>query len=246
MGKLTAGAAGLEAALLHAELTLPDGSDPWREVAEAQGIKLHDVSTSAIKEHLANSQLVSLYSAWDAFLRELRADVRELSGKEWIEPTGDTPFQAIARNASVSQAMFNQTIGVDRRTALEYYRLARNAIVHPSEKASQTVDDFFDSNSQSLGSCRLQYEMQTAPARRREFSFHDVKLLSRLCLDVGDVLGTVFDPGNERLAALVPNDVWRRFAQQSRGPERMQGYLRTRWGLESSRAADIVALLSAH
>ena len=89
--------------------------------------------------------------------------------------------------------------------------------------------------------------MQSAPNSPSEISFHDVKLLCRLLLDMTSTIGEAYDPGNEALAKIVPTKNFKKYgANKDRVNNAIVGYLKTEYGLTNDRATEISELISAH
>ena len=101
IGEMTAAAAGIHVSVRVAGETAANagGHDPWAELARRIGVRVDGVDEERVTRTASALGLVAIYSALDAFVRELRGDWHELTGVEWQQFKGDTPLQEIRRNA---------------------------------------------------------------------------------------------------------------------------------------------------
>ena len=75
------------------------GDDPWADLARRVGVRVDGLDQQRVGRTASALGLVAIYSAFDAFVRELRGDWHALAGAEWQQFKGDTPLQEIRRNA---------------------------------------------------------------------------------------------------------------------------------------------------
>lgn len=250
VGELTAVAAGIYVGIQEGIPVIDaiDEPDQWETAAKKYGLILRGLKSERVIKSTIRLNLVSLYSGFDLFLSDIRSQFYELHGKEWLQYDGDTPFQALARNTPSSKQEHEKKLGRERIVALDYYRLVRNAIAHPNEKAIIAPSLFFDDADKSncLAKVTTDYGMKSVPSQIQELCFHDLKLLARLALDVAAAVDEDFDPGDERLAKLMPSNV----LKLTKSPERMcnaqKGWLSVTYGIKADRADHIISLHKTH
>ena len=103
---------------------------------------------------------------------------------------------------------------------MDYYRVCRNAIVHPSDENSRTFSDYFREHHTDLADVRDRWQSVghgKAPGSPIDLSFADVKLFARVALHVAEQISAAFDPGDDVLLALVRKDSWKHLAHDLNG-----------------------------
>lgn len=248
VGELTAVAAGMYVGIQEV-IPLIDGldvSDPWESVAKKHNVKLCGLKSERVLSSTIRLNLVSLYSGIDLFLLDIRNQFHHLHGKPWIQYDGDTQFMALSRNTPSGKIAHESRLGLNRIIAMDYYRLIRNSIAHPSDAAKTAVEKFYSENQQSLIRVSESYGMKSVPSRISSLSFHDIKFLARLALDLASAVDMDFDPGDEKLYGLVPE----KFQGLAKSMERLhnarKGWLSVTYGIQSDRADRILALKKTH
>ena len=237
VGELTAASAAVETAVRHTAQTLKDatGSDPWGDLAKTVGITLSGMESSRAQLAAARLELVGTYAGFDAFIRELRADGPALRCQPWNHSKGDTPVEEVRRNLPSGTLV----LGTDE-CALDYYRVCRNAIVHPSDENSKTSSDYFREHHTDLADVRDRWQSVghgKAPGAPMDLSFADVKLFARVALHVAEQISAAFDPGDDVLLALVPKDSWKHLAHDcERRINAAAGRLQMQYRLDADRA----------
>lgn len=241
IGELTAVAAGIYVGIQEAVPVVEefDGPDPWSAAARKHDVIVHGLTSDVVKQSSVRLNVVSLYSGFDLFLSDVRASFFSLHGREWVQHDGDAPFQALSRN-SPSKAGNTARLGPHRVAAMDHYRLVRNAIAHPSPEALAASAEFVKGNKTLLYEVRKEYGMRSAPNDLASLGFHDVKLLARVALDVAKAIDVDLDPGDERLALLVPTGPLDAVKSDARRQNKLVGWLRTEHGLSADRARRIV------
>jgi hypothetical protein len=244
VGELTASAAGTQAALQHTMTMLASNSDtdPWSQLAKKHEIKVDGLSSQSLLASTSRLSLVSLYSGFDIFLFDFRAQYHDYFKTDWKKSDSDGPFDEIYRNARSTKMALDAKIHISRKMTIEYYRHVRNAVAHPKNETISSARLFYDKNLAHLDYVRINYAMKTAPNAFGEISFHDVKLLAKLLLDVLREVDVEFDPGNEILVSLIDFSSFRRFAANRRS-NAIKGALKERFGVSDQRAQII---LSSH
>lgn len=246
VGEVTATATGNEIALrTTVELFPPDSPlDNWSIKGKELGLMVNGLESVRLINSCSRLHIVSLYSGWDGFIRSLRTEYQKLFFKNWQHNDGDTTFNEIYRHSPISPELLKQYIDSNRQTAIEYYRKVRNAIVHPASATMEEVKLHFRAHEVDLIAVRQHYNMISPPNEYDSLTFHDVKLLARLLLDVGAIISESFDPGDDNLMKVLPFNLWARVEHdEKRFHNKIVGYLRTEFGLEASRATKIVSQL---
>ena len=234
VGELTAGAAADEVAVRHTigSVEKSGEKDGWAHLAGRYGIKLDGIRTSDVAKRTSRLHLLGAYSGLTVFFSELEEEYKQLTGRAWKHLDKVSPFEEIAANVTFDIRAEEETV--------DYYRLCRNAIAHPSAAAESNVAEYFTNHVASLDAVRETWAPVgggAAPNKFEAVAFSDVKMLARLALDVGKRIVVACDPGDDALARVVPADRWRRLgANNERRLKRIAGFLRTAYGLDSGRA----------
>jgi hypothetical protein len=243
IGELTAVAAGTYVGLQEVSASI-NGlglADPWEAVAKKHGVKLCGLKTEYVLRSTIRLNLVSLYSGIDLFFSDTRSQFHVLHGKVWVQHDGDTPFMALARNTASSKKLHESRLGLERIISLDYYRLVRNFIAHPSDAAESAAKQFYLENRELLISTAIAYGMKSVPRPLDDLSFHDIKYLARLSLDLAAAVDKDLDPGDDRLAVLVPTAILRLPKSQERLHNARKGWLSVTFGIRSDRAERILS-----
>lgn len=244
VGELTAVAAGVyvgiqEVIPLIASVNV---SDPWETVAKKHGVKLCGLKTERVTSSIIRLSVVSLYSGIDLFFSDIRSQFHHLHEKPWIQFDGDTPFVALSRNTPSEKEAHESRLGLNRIVAMDYYRLIRNSVAHPSEAAGVAVEKFYAENQHSLKRVSENYGMKSVPSRMNALSFHDIKFLARLSLDVASAVDVDFDPGDRKLSSLVPEKFKCLAKTAKRLHNARKSWLAVTYGIQSDRAEHILSL----
>lgn len=243
IGELTAVAAGTYVGLQEVSASI-NGlglADPWEAVAKKHGVKLCGLKTEYVLRSTIRLNLVSLYSGIDLFFSDTRSQFHVLHGKVWVQHDGDTPFMALARNTASSKKLHESRLGLERIISLDYYRLVRNFIAHPSDAAESAAKQFYLENRELLISTAIAYGMKSVPRPLDDLSFHDIKYLARLSLDLAAAVDKDLDPGDDRLAVLVPTAILKLPKSQERLHNARKGWLSVTFGIRSDRAERILS-----
>ena len=88
--------------------------------------------------------------------------------------------------------------------------------------------------------------MQSAPNSIESLDFHDLKFLARVALDLAVAIDQDSDPGDERIAKLLPVAIFKRPKTAKRNHNAAKGWLRASYGLQDVRAERIIALHLTH
>lgn len=242
IGELTATSAGVHVAIKYTyDVGLDLGkNDPWAEVAKRYDVKVDGLQSERVLSSAARLNVVNVYSGFDLYLSSFRKVFFELQGKEWSSERKDTPFEEFQRNISLDHIKQIGCIAQCQFDLIDYYRLARNAIVHPSKENGKTVRKYFQEHSNSLLSVKSHYGMTGAPNSYEDLDFHDVKLFARALLDILPEFDATLDPGDEKLKSLIPWKGWSNYSE-SRKKNAAAGFLISEYGIDQSRALRVLA-----
>lgn len=248
IGELTATAAGIHVGVLEALPVVEklDQKDPWETAALKHGIMLRGLKSERIVTSSNRLNLVSLYSGFDLFLLDIRSQFYILHGKAWKQEDKDTPFGALVRNSPSSKCVHEEKLGLHRIATLDYYRLVRNAVAHPEDEATKSAKKFYDNNALLLTKARNEYGMQSAPNSFENLNFHDVKFLACVALYLAAAIDEDFDPGDDRIAKLLPVDILKRQKSSERNHNAIKGWLSVTYGISPARAERIINIHKTH
>lgn len=242
IGELTAVAAGIFVGIQEAIPIIQghEDSDPWKVAAEKHGIIVNGLSSKSVVDSSVRLNLVSLYSGFDLFMTDIRTAFNNVQGRTWIQHDGDTPFTALGRNTRPEADVHIARLGAHRIAAMDHYRLVRNAVAHPSPEALNASKKFFTKNAELLQEVRSKYGMQTAPNGVDNLTFHDIKLLARVALDVTKAIDELLDPGDRRFQELLADRPIDKTKSTERSYNALLGWLKTEHGLNAERAGRII------
>jgi hypothetical protein len=248
IGELTAVAAGLHVGIQEVVPTMEENAvaDPWKAMAQKYGVVVDGLTSEKVIQSTARLNVVSLYSGFDLFLEEVRDDFFRLHGRQWVQHDGDGPFTSLARNTLSPPEVHFARLGKHRVAAMDYYRLVRNAIAHPSKGSLESAKTYYDKNAELLDEARIEYGMQSAPNSIDRLSFHDVKLLARVGLALAKAIDAELDPGDERLFAMLELKQGDLTDSSQRKRNAWIGKLRTDYGVSVARAQGILDKFLAH
>lgn len=244
IGELTANAAGIYVAAQFAGENLSkDENDPWSVLAKTYGVKVDGIKTAQILRSSSRLNMVSIYSGFDLYLSSFRKEYNSLSKKSWAKEDKEGPFDEIRNNFTATKVWSIHSVAKEMLEVLDYYRLFRNSVAHPSEKDEKSAIEAYKSSEKSRVAVSHYYKMKTAPNAPEDINFHDVKLFSRILLDLLPKLDELLDPGDESLLSLVPTENWSLLSKKRQKNARI-GYLVNKYGLERERAEKIIGSLA--
>lgn len=102
------------------------------------------------------------------------------------------------------------------------------------------------SNSELLGQVRSEYGMQSAPNKLDGVTYHDIKLLARIALDLTKAIDADLDPGDDRFRELLKARPVDKTKSSERNHHALMGWLRTAHGLSAERADRILKAHMTH
>lgn len=242
IGELTANSAGVYIAIQHTnKIGLKyELDDPWSHIANEFGIKINGLQTNDILKSAVRLNIVNVYSGFDLYLLAYRKEYFNLIQTEWKADKSKTPFDEFRININLDEIEKSSTMLPHQLKLIDYYRLARNAIVHPSVENTLSASNFFIKETHSLQIVREHYKMVSAPNNFDCLNFHDVKLFSRTLLDILPLFDEKLDPGNERLKEIIPVKNWLNY-KESRKRNYEIGFLQSSYGISKERSEEILA-----
>ncbi|MBO7926217.1 hypothetical protein J5X91_08030 [Pseudoalteromonas sp. K222D] len=243
IGELTANAAGTYIAACFTGDNLPPASDPWGDLAKNYEIKVDGIKTEQVLKSSSRLNMVSIYSGFDLYLAAFRKQYTVLSEKNWIKEDKDSPFEEIRRNLLRDKIRKAHDVADEMIDVIEYYRLFRNSVAHPSDKNKKNAEQVFIDSELSRESVRNYYCIQSAPNSPNDINFHDVKLFSRILLDLLPKFDEIVDPGDDRLLQLLPSNSWLLLNDERKKNARI-GFLVNTYGLDRNRASEIIGSLA--
>ena len=241
IGELTATSAGIHVALQFATSNLPENEiDPWEKIAEQFNVHLSGIDSERIFKSAARLNIVNVYSGFDLYLFSYRKEFTRLMKSEWKCKEGDSPFDEFKNNISIVKIKNKHIVLSEQIQLVQYYRLVRNAIVHPAEKTKQSCRKYYQDNNHNLNRIQTHYKMLSAPNSLDEINFHDVKLFARVLLDILPSFDEALDPGDELLKELLPVQSQTNL-KASRSSNAAIGFLTNEFGISLDRAKRIMA-----
>ncbi|HHC6507157.1 TPA: hypothetical protein ACX6NP_000259 [Photobacterium damselae] len=243
IGELTANAAGTYVAACFTGQSLAQSDDPWRDLAKTYDIKVDGIETKQVLKSSSRLNMVSIYSGFDLYLTSFRKEYTNIFDKDWIKEDKVSPFEEIRKNLGRKQVKAAHEVADEMIGVIEYYRLFRNSVAHPSDKNKKAANEAFKTSLNSRERVADYYGMQSAPNSPEAINFHDVKLFSRILLDLLPQFDEIVDPGDERLLELLPRDRWLLLNDERKENARI-GYLVNTYGLDRNRASKIVGSLA--
>jgi hypothetical protein len=243
IGEATAHAAGSYIAISEIErLHQGDGDlDPWATAGERHSVKVNGLRADSLLRSTIRLSIVGIYSGFDSYVDSLKPELLQLKDKSWVQHDGESKIDGVRRNFTIGGD--KPSICIQPELAcLDYYRLIRNAVAHRSEKGFADASGFYDSHKDELNNFRSMYRFSHAPNRPDGLTYHDVKALARCALGVGEAVDSQLDPGDEKLADLIPKLHRNSPLKEDRLNNAAKGWLRNVYGVSEKRAIDILRI----
>ncbi len=239
VGELTAFAAATHLSLVFSkQMVEKNGASYWNNLCNLEGIKVDGIKYDELIDSNARLAVVSLYSGFDEYMKNLRKEYSLFFGK-WSQNDGVGPLKAIKDNCPNNKVKL--TNWSDKELLFDYYRGVRNLVVHPNEKDLQDSDRKYQNQRVDLSKVGRSYGMKEAPFPPDRICFHDIKLFCQLLLDITLTVSQAFDPGDELLASYVKKNYSQdRNRSHKRQANAIIGYLKTEFGVSDTRAGRIV------
>lgn len=242
IGELTATSAGINVAIQYTDKAgLEAGADDaWALVANEFDIKVDGLQSASVLSSAARLNIVNVYSGFDLYLTAYRKEYVHLLKDDWKSDKSDTPFDEFRKNIALSDIESSLDIIPHQLKLIDFYRLARNGIVHPSNENKEAAVNFFIKEVDKLKIVKNHYNMLGAPNNFESLDFHDVKIFCRSLLDILPLFDEKLDPGNERLKAIVPTEKWKNYKDVRRRNAEI-GFLQNEYGISRDRSEKILA-----
>lgn len=237
VGELTAEAAGTQVAVLQAqENNKTEGG--WSRKASEFDIVISGVSGSRVLNSHIRLSIVSVYSGFDLFVEEIAKESKKY-GFYWVNVEKVSPLVVLKKN--FTKAPNNETTLRKLFDCVDYYRYVRNSVAHPSKENTDKAIEEYKSRKKSLEYVRSNYEMRTAPSHPETLSFHDIKLLCRILIDVTEEIGVLLEPSDQQYFDSIQIDKWTQYGNNKKAKYRAaKTYLVTEYSITYERATDIV------
>lgn len=168
------------------------------EKASQHNIKVNSVKQSFYKNRIAQSYILSVYQAFELYLREFKVEQSNLYNKSWkLSDSSDSLlFKIIDEVSSIEVA--KKTIGEFRIGIYEYYRVIRNKYSHEiikDTKIKKAYNEILKFKTEIL----LNYPNLNAPNTFNTICFDDFILFSRVVKDIADGLCELITPDSKEL-----------------------------------------------
>jgi hypothetical protein len=218
------------------------GAEKASALATQHGIKVNRIDFDSLPPRWASLQVLSVYQILEWFLVEFRQEhPRKVRGKKDDEDLLSYTLSAFA--------VSKHKAGMLEFEILDYYRLARNHLMHnPAEPQAKThitqcerIEELMDNTP---------YSKLRAPNKLIALGFDDFILFSRALKNLARALCAETCPTAEEFAALLDKDdtlrkVLRGTNQnRDRVHNKLESYLRRRYGLPSCAESLSTAILS--
>lgn len=242
IGELTATSAGINVAIQYTNKVGANlqTDDPWALLANEFEIKVDGLQSSCVLSSAARLNIVNVYSGFDLYLSAFRKEFVHLFQKDWRSDKSDTPFDEFRKNIALDEIESQETLIPHKLKLIDFYRLARNGIVHPSQENKNSAKNFYEKELNSLQTVQNHYKMLSAPNDFYSLNFHDVKLFCRTLLDTLPLFDEKLDPGNERLKATIPFGKCSNY-KEDRKRNYAIGFLTNKYSISKERSEKILA-----
>jgi hypothetical protein len=210
IGELTAEAAAVHVSLLESQKCECTDEKYWSHKAEEAGIKLDGIVSSRILDSQTRLSIVSIYSGFDLFLEEVESECK-LFGFERIKQEKVSPLEVLEKN--FTGLPDNKTHFRYETDSVNYFRLLRNSIAHPSDENKRKAVEFYKSKKESIDYIRNKYKMVSAPNEPGSVLFHDIKFWCQFLLDYTETIARLLEPTENMIYSKVPFDQWRKYGK---------------------------------
>lgn len=238
IGELTAEAAAVHISLLDSQEREAAQKDYWQRKASDAGIVLNGITSKRILNSQIRLSIVSIYSGFDVFLEEVEDEFKKF-GYKWVTPEKVSPLVVLEKNYIGPPK--NKTHFRFESDAVDYFRLLRNSIVHPSEENKNSANDFYRSRSDSIDFVRNKYNMVSAPNHPSRLSFHDIKLWCQFLLEFTEKIALLLEPEESKIYSKVPYDNWKKYGKDHEKLKKVAiNYIHSEYSYSLDRARVIV------
>jgi hypothetical protein len=238
IGELTAEAAAVHVSLLESQRIERDQKDYWRNKALDSGIVLNGINSERILNSQIRMSVVSIYSGFDVFLEEVENEFKGF-GLSWDKPEKVSPLRVLEKN--YIREPDNKTHFRYESDAVDYFRLLRNSIAHPSQGNEKIAKGFYESRVESLDFVRKKYAMVSAPNEPERISFHDIKFWCQLLLNFAETIIQRLEPEERMIYSKVPFDSWKQYGKDHEKLKKVAiNYIHSEYSYSLERAKEIV------
>lgn len=238
IGELTAEAAAAHVSLLESQKSEREEKNYWNRKAKDAGIKLDGITSDRILDSQIRLSIVSIYSGFDLFLEEVETEFKQF-GLKWEKPDKVPPLEVLEKN--FTKQPDDKTYFRYKTDAIDYFRVLRNSIAHPSEENKSKAIDFYKSRSKSLGHIRDEYNMVSAPNEPGSISFHDIKFWCQLLLDFTESVARLLEPEERMIYSKVPFEKWKKYGKNHEKLKKAaKNYIHSEYSYSLNRANEIV------
>ncbi|WP_155949284.1 hypothetical protein [Gayadomonas joobiniege] len=238
IGELTAEAAAVHVSLLASQKCESINKNYWVQKSEEAGIKLEGVASEKIINSQTRFSLVSIYSGFDLFLEELELECKRF-GFNWKSLEKVSPIEVLEKNFTKEPE--SKTRFRYETDAVNYFRILRNSVVHPSDENKKKAIDFYKSKKVSIEFIRNKYRMITAPNDPDSVTFHDIKFWCQFLLDYTEIIAGLLEPTESMIYATVPFGNWRKYGKNHEKLKRVaQNYIHSQYAYDLDKSAKII------
>jgi hypothetical protein len=215
-----------------------DVSEFVRAQSQQHGVRVNLAELDLVSRHLGRSYIVSVYQSAERFLHEFRKEHRALYAKDWTGDGDDVdPLTVALRNVDTSEAEAEKRIGSDLISRFQYYRIARNWVVHTKESDVSKPQARFAEIVPYSVEHQDKFGSLKAPNPPSEVGFDDFIFFSRLTKLIAEKLCRIAEPPLDHWVRKFPLG---RFKRLEKNPSRMRnavtGRLRTEYGMDTATA----------
>ncbi|GLX15078.1 hypothetical protein Pstr01_33170 [Pseudomonas straminea] len=238
IGELTSQAAAVHVSLFESQKLEHADDNYWTQKAAEAGIKLEGIASKKILNSQSRLSIVSIYSGFDLFLEEIESECK-FFGFEWVKPEKVSPLEVLEKN--FTKLPDNKTHFRYETDSINYFRILRNSIAHPSEENKVKAVEFFKSKKESIDFIRARYQMVSAPNEPNSVSFHDIKFWCQFLLDYTEKIASLLEPAQDMVYSKVPFEQWRKYGEDHEKLKRSaRNYIRSQYCYSLDKAAEIV------
>ncbi len=238
IGELTAEAAAVHISLLDSQNREKEQKDYWNSKASDAGIVLNGITSKRILNSQIRLSVVSIYSGFDVFLEEVEDEFKKF-GYRWVKPDKVSPLVVLEQNYIDKPT--NKTHFRYENDAVNYFRLLRNSIAHPSEENKTSAIEFYKSKAESIDFVRKKYNMVSAPNDPSSISFHDIKFWCQMLLEFAETITLLLEPEESKIYSKVPFERWKKYGHDHEKLKNVAtNYIRSEYSYSLDRAREIV------